>query len=394
MNKIREELLKWRCAMQQIRDELSEWHEAARQISEELRRWHQAAQQVLAFATYWSHRLNPWPSMLNPYSGTLLAIVIGGIGWGGYSLYHLEWWGLFPLMAGIIMLRGIKWPKEEEPTRVWLITFFGQMTATKVSSVTLLFDWIPGLRIIGYREIVLEKIDHDFNMQKPIRTVDDVYFPNVIFNTSIIPDANDDLPGTPDWKSGGQKLRDFANVGRMPGVIKQLDGILTTWVQRIANGMTGDQLERGGPEIANTLFPLIIGRKGANGEIRNSELDDTRGTGIAFRKFQVIPIPPPELVKARTEVMVRLAKRRSEVINTETLNQQIALRADLYWNGVRDAHGNIIVPADQTGPKPTVTDLRNQSFQENLEEDGKVEQVITGQGINVTQVDPNRTKRG
>ena len=331
---------------------------------------------------------NPYPGLLNPYSGTLLILMIVGIVGGGARIYNGNLWGLIPLILGMLLCIGFKWPEEAKPRRVWLITFFGQMTAVKTDGITLLLDWIPMMKIIGNVEFILLKKDIDINFKKPIRGSDGKYVEGFA-SVSIVPDELDDEPGLTDrygdWKSGGEKLRDFGNTGTLENVVEQLDDILTTQMEAYAraNGHTTEWLEEHGREISEELLPCITGLRGPPANVGNHELDDTRGFGIRFTKFQIVLRAPDKVIEARTNIQVTEETRKAELVNTETVNRQIVERLKLYRVGKIDENGIMVVEPTPTHLIPSLAEIRNMIFQENLEHDGKVSQVINQGGINM-----------
>jgi len=327
------------------------------------------------------------PSLFNEYSGMLLMIMTACLIGGAILLYNADIWGAIPFMFGIMMLNGVKWPQEAKPTRVWLLTVFGQMTTTKIEGPTLVLDWIPKFNIIGYEEFVLKKVDRKIPLRKPVLCKDGVYVEGEI-SAAFLPDSEDDPPGHKDkrgeWKSGGEKLRDYANADDVEDIIDQLDDILTVWVQNFGNKWTSTDMEVKSQEMSAELLQCVTGTKGFAGEAGNSDIDDTRGLGIRFTKFQVILKAPQKVIDARVDIQVQGAKRMAEVVNTHTVNLQIAERAKMYTEGVRDQNGKQVLPPSPT-MCPPVAKLRDMVFQENLEHDGKVSQVINQGGINVVE---------
>lgn len=317
--------------------------------------------------------------LFNRYSLTLLIIMGMLLICGGMWLYSGNLIGLAPLIMGGLMFQGFRTP-DPSPRRVWLITFFGQKTKTKVENLVLLLDWLP-IRIIGIVEFLMVKVDHDFPLKKPIRCSDGAYVYGFV-SVSMLPDEKDDPPTAIQWKSGGEKLQDFDNAGQMDGVKKQLDDILTAWIQEFGDKHDSEWMERNGLQIANELRPRVEGLQGTdNGN--NSALDDTRGLGVTFTKFQIILNPSDKIIDARNDLKVEEAQQKAELFETQTVNKQINERMAIYARPIKDADGTVLVPAE---PPPTRTEARNMVFQERLEKDGKVQLIINDKGINLVNV--------
>ena len=96
--------------------------------------------------------------------------------------------------------------EEARPSKVWLITWLGQMTTTKVSGFTLLLDWIPKVDIIGYEEFELKLTDVDIELRKPIRCSDGKYVGGFV-SVWVMPDSEDDPIG----------FRDRMEIGNLAG---------------------------------------------------------------------------------------------------------------------------------------------------------------------------------
>ncbi len=335
--------------------------------------------------------MNPYPSLLNRYSCSLLFVMIILLGWGSVGLFNGNYLCIVPFLLGVLMFQGFKQPKEAMPRRVWLLTFLGQMTTVKVDKLTLLLDWIPAIKVIGYVEFTMKQVDKDITLAKPVRCQDGQYIIGSV-SISVLPDEYDDPSGFVDtqnnWKTGGEKLRDFANVtgGDVTQIFPQLDDILTTWIQVIANDKRSEYMEKSSRELQETLLGYISGEKGAPHESGNSTLDDIRGFGIRIKKLQPVLRPQDKVIDSRVDIQVQNAKREAQTYGTETVNNQIAERLKLYREGVKDDKGNILKQPTPDKDIPSIAEIRAMVIQENLIHDGKVTQVINQGGLNIANV--------
>lgn len=286
----------------------------------------------------------------------LMIIVATMIAIGGMATFYQEMWGVIPLiLGGMMLLKGFK-IATPSPKKVWLITLFGRKTGTVVRSwPVLLFDWIP-LQPVGYLEFELSRKDHDFQMKKPILCSDGKYVEGLISTSIMADDTN------------GQTLSDFDDIGRIKGIIDQLDDILTSWVQEIANDKEHGStwMETQGNTITIILLKRITGEIGTS--LGNNEFDDTRGLGIKFTKFQVILRPPDKVIDARNEKAVEEANRVSEMFETETENEQILLRYHLY------------------GGAKTMKECRDEIFDARALKAGSYKKIVNQGGVNVATI--------
>jgi hypothetical protein len=343
---------------------------------------------------------------LNPISQALLITMLGLLLIGGLELFHGNILGLILLLIGAWICTGFDYP-DPSPKKVWLITVFGQKTTVKSYGLTLL--WPPFVRRVEFK---LQKIDHDFPIRKPIlctvrgKTSSDAgveiegYLTGLV-STSMIPDDEDDPETIPasERKTGGEKLRDFDDAGGMEEVKKQLDDVFTAWIQNIADNKGVDMvwMETNGLKIAEILLPCIVGKTPGidlkkitpsigddldTNQIENSHLDDARGLGVRFTKFQVLLEPKdPKVVDARNRLAQEKAQRLAQLQNTATMNEKIAMRASLYRNGVKNPDGTIAVPPDSN--PASMRDARAELIQEDLVDDGKATLVMNKDGVTI-----------
>jgi len=339
------------------------------------------------------HWLNPLPGLINPYSGTLLTIMVAGLYLGATWLFNGNFWGLIPLLIGILISTGFRFPEEASPSKVWLLTFFGWITTTKVTGLTLLLDF-KKVHIISKVEVELKQTDLNIELTKSILCSDRAYIEGTV-SISYMPDDKDDGIGFVDndgiWKSGGEKLREYinANMKDEKAVKSQLDDILTAWVQLFANTHTSHELETRQQEYGDVILEDIIGTRRVPTTTGNNSLDNARGLGLRLKKFKLIIKPPATIITARNDVQIQEAKRRAELVTTETINKQIAERLKLYFEGYRDpVSGILVVPPTDPARIPSLDVIRAQIIQENLEHDGKLTQVMNQGGLNAMLVQP------
>lgn len=349
-------------------------------------------------------------SLLNPISLTLLVIMLASFVLGLAMVFNAKFVGFILLLVAGWIATGFDYP-ESSPKRVWLLTIFGQKTTVKSYGLTLLLS-----PFIGKVEISLLKVDHNFPLTKQVvctkrgstsrdgNRLIEGYIDGII-SVSIVPDDKDDPDTVPadQWKSGGQKLRDFDNVGQIKGVTEQLDDVLTAWVQEIADTESIDMLwmETNGPAIANILVPYLLDLEDkdisalrANNPripmdinikgIETAHINDARGLGVTFNKFNVVLKPADsKVIEARNRFAIEEAQRAAQLLNTKTMNQKIIERAKLYREGVKDAAGNVIIPPD---PKPeSMAEIRAGLIQEDLVDDGKATLIMNKDGLTVAQ---------
>ena len=305
-------------------------------------------------------------------------IMLALITFGGLCLWDGHFLGLIPFVAGGLMLQGFREP-ESSPSRVWIITFLGKKTDCLSRSTTMLLDWLP-LKIVSYVELLLEKIDHDFLLKKPVFCKKDGGYIYGFVSVSMEPDCDDDPDSVPldQRKSGAEKLSDFNNAGEMKGIKTQLDDILTSWIEQIANEDGNEKttvwMETNGNEISEILLRRISGQEGIPGH-GNSHLDDVRGLGVKFTKLQAVLSTDKDVIRARNDKLVEKAQRSAEKFDTETINGQVRLRAKLYTK-------------DEPDPtkRPSLADIRKEIFDERLAKQGKFQKTVNQGGINVANV--------
>jgi len=303
--------------------------------------------------------------MNNKYSKSLLIVMIILLALGGWMLFSkVSFWGLVPFIAGFSIMQGFKGPVSKPNRKIWMLTFFGKQTTTIVESFSLILDWLP-FDVIGYNEIDMKKVNKDFELKKPILCSDKAYVICTI-SVSMMPDDKDDPLETLNGKTRGEKLRDFLNIGKMDGIIEQLDQLIPAGVQRfaIAKRKTSEEMEVSNEEIAKDLLDRLTGKQTPDTDI-SDELDDTRGFGIRFTKFQPVIQPPPKVVEARNDRMVELAQREAEMEDIMTTDKLTKERM-------------------KTDTKLSAKEARDQVFDEKALKAGAYKKVVNVGGLNVT----------
>lgn len=350
-------------------------------------------------------------SLMNPISLTLLVVMLGCFVLGLVMVFNFKLSGFILLAISGWIATGFDYPKPS-PKQVWLLTIFGQKTTVRSYGLTLLLP-----PFIDKVEISLLKVDHDFPLTKQVvctrrgsSTSVEEKNPSIegyidgIVSVSIVPDDQDDpytVPKT-EWKSGGQKLRDYDNVGQIEGVKKQLDDVLTAWIQEVADTKSIDMLwmETNGPAIAYFIRTHLVGLKDVKPPtdkklhipedvkitgIANAHINDARGLGVTFPKFNVVLKPSDQkVIDARNRVAIEEAQRSSQIMNTRTMNEKIIERATLYHQGAQSKDGKTKIPAD---PRPeTLAEIRAGLVQEDLVDADKATLIMNKDGLTVAEV--------
>jgi hypothetical protein len=322
------------------------------------------------------------------YTSMMALIILNLLVWGGHHLYHNEHVvrGAILFLLGIVMCGGFR-TLNPSPSRVWLLSFFGQKTTVLVRRFTYLIPWI-----VTRVEFVLEKRDVDFKLKKAVRCHDGTYIPQDkgFISASVWPDDKDDSPGTPNPRSAGQKLRDLDDAGGVIGSIQHTEDLVTTYTEKIANepGRSAQWMETHGLEIARDLLPRIQGLPiptshnliiSAAQVVDDNEQDDTRGLGIRFTRFVPVYQQPEVVIKESNDHQVELMQRIAELDDTETVNRQVQKRFEAWIK--------------HHGPGVKVPDFnffRNQIVEERLMKDGKYQRVDNPGGMTLVNATPPR----
>ncbi len=269
---------------------------------------------------------------------------------GLYMLLQVNLWGLVPFVLGGIMMQGIKGPVSKPTKKVWLLTFFGKQTDTVVEGLTMVLDWLP-IDVVGFIEVDMAQIDHDFILKKKIRCLDNVYMSGSV---------------SVSMKPNKANLQGFLSIGEIEGAKKQLDDLLTVWVQVFAKDKTSAEMEIAGEEMINKLLKLISGLPTPDTD-PDSHVDDTRGFGLEFPKFQVVLNLPDEVIKTRNNRLTELAEREAELEDTETINQQIIKRMSI-------------------DKSLSAKEARQQIFDEKVLKADKYTKIVNEGGVNIANV--------
>lgn len=361
-------------------------------------------------------KINFYPSLFNRFSFTIFLICIAliGTGWALLKDGAFLKGGLYFTFGVVILGMSAKQPDTKEGKKVWLLTFLGQKTDVIVDKLTLILNWLPG-PIIGYVEFKIVKVNRDFPFKKPIRCKDG--YAEGEISTSIVPDEKDDKPGALNWKSGGQKLADFDNIGgtaSIKNVEDQLDVMLTSWLQHFAAHKSVEWMEIHALELGHTILPAIMGKiglsdiarnlpasiddvdiKSACNDIANSDIDDAREFGVDITKFNCLIKASKNVIDKKNKALEEDAEREGEIKNTDTMNMKIALREEFYRKGgeVKLPDGRkIIVQPENPANIPTRAQIRRELITEGLIDDGEVKIIENESGINVANVDTNKGK--
>lgn len=315
-----------------------------------------------------------WLIQWNRYSGSLYVIFSGLILWGAWNISKGTMWGLVPfIIGGTLMGMGIKGPKTDTASPIekrWLMTYKGKQTDVEVDKITLVMDW-PG-DIVSFIEIKLEKVDYDFKLKKKIKCTDGNYVDGIL-STTMMADDRADPAGTPNGKTGGQKLQDFVNMGGIEGAKRQIDDTFTGWLEWFGKyHYSSEDMETKSNEISRELLAKMkTGRDPSHNT--DNDIDDIVGLGLRFFKFQLVLTVDGKIVDARIAQTTEREQRKGELEETETVNEQVAKRIELYR---------------KNGEKITVTQARKQIFDERLERAGKYTKAVNEGGMNVQNLPP------
>lgn len=287
--------------------------------------------------------------------GTLVCLV------GGFWMFCL---GAIMITLSCLMIMGIKGPDQSKAKKAWIVTWLGKPTDEVINSVSIFLDWLP-VPIIGFIEVDLNLEPNNYKAEKPLKCRGGYLEAEATMGFR----ANDE---------SGAELFKFISSGGKDNIIKQLNGLLTTWlqafVQKIAwtdrhnctHQITADWMEKNALKIGDYMKARLSGEK-EQGDEENSPLDDARNLGIKIESFVLFLNPPKEVIAARNEQAVQKAKQKARLANSAGFNKQIVTRARLYGKQLPDN-------TDQA-----------QIMTENLIEDGKLSGVINPGGITLTQ---------
>src|SRR3989344_3614542 len=240
--------------------------------------------------------------MKNPYSLALLIIMGILLILGSLLAINHNLWGLIPFALGVVIAFGFA-QTEPSPRKIGIITVFGEKKPWKVEGLTLLLRFGP-IKIVDMVLIPMRQEDFDFKGLENIRCNDGIIISGK-GSISVKPDEDDDPPGTPDGKTGAQKLIDYDDAGQMKGTEPLLDDMVRSWVQHIANSPdpTHDSIWMAthSIEIGNDICERISGKDVPG--LDNPDLDDARGLGLKIKKIQMNLHRPPNVVKADEEII-------------------------------------------------------------------------------------------
>ncbi len=291
----------------------------------------------------------------NPFCQALLITMLALIIIGAYMLYKGDLIGFIPLMAGLAMTKGLKELSPANPRKMGLITFFGkrQDDSPPVSGLILTLNIF--IEIVGVVEFDMRKRDNPIPI-KSLRCYNGVRVGGKV-SISLTPNPMD--------------LGMYDDAGQMDGAYKQLDDLITTSLQKIAtqSGHTSKWMESNPDEIRQLL----------KADITNM-LNNGIKLGVIIENLQVDLIPiNTDFIKADEKVAIEGLERKSQSLDTATVNKQALIRFKMYLDErrIRKEHGL------ELGPCPTLQECRDEIFKERLAEAKLYQQIENKGGINV-----------
>jgi len=336
-------------------------------------------------------------SLFNRFSGTLIAIQFISLWTAKVMLNNGIGWGIFPLVWGLLMFLGYKHPRES-PREVFIITFLGRKTDVVVESLTVTLEWIPMIKIVGLVKIGMEVRNLDIDLKRLIQSKDGTFY-EVKLGAGVSPDFTDDEP-TGDYipQTAAKKLSDYDDNRQFDGIKELLPEIVTVLTQEICKNENDKWMITQQGELSARVLQRLKGLRfrPGSGEIIYSDdvtIDDTRGLGVVFSKFNLLPLVPKELVEASNRVAIERRQRESQLVQTETNNAKIAARLDLYREGKIGRKKRKIQPPPNQNV-PDFQEIRKEIVQEQLIEDEKYSVIENRGGINVAKAQTGQAAAG
>lgn len=271
--------------------------------------------------------------------------------------------GFISLAMGLLMFLGLR-SADPSPTKIWLLTWFGNKTDVVVTSwPVLLLDWIWG-EPVGKIEFSLQRVERQIKMAKTIKCKDG----NVtgFIDTASVIDCKpsidkDGLPVTV-----ADKLNQLDNLKGHEGALNMLAGLCTGTVQAIAKNWSIADMQYCTAELAAAIVEKVQGLEKGDG----NALDDVRGLSLEFTKFVPVFEPSSEVIKAGDAASIEMLERTSQGLGIETNNELIFARFTLYKGKI---------PIEQ---------CRNEVVQELALAQGKYTEVKTGGGLALVNANP------
>ncbi len=264
--------------------------------------------------------------LLNPISITLFVVMVICLIQAYIMLSHSRPHGFLWLLGGSFLMCGFRMLKPS-PRQVGLVTILGQKTDMCVEGISLLLDQF-GLNIFSMVVFEMRKVETLIKIDSA-RCADGVYV------KSGKEGGEEGISFA--WMPNSKELRDFDDAGQEAGVTRQTNGIIVSGIKKIvAEGIPGVVTKEdctykwviSNPSlIAKELIRIIE----SGGVTDTDTSDDTRGLGIIVTKLQVPLVPMNEaIIKADEDMVMEELKRKGQLKDTETINQQVKLKIDFY----------------------------------------------------------------
>lgn len=297
--------------------------------------------------------------MRNTFSFGILMIIDLLIFIGSVMVYRGDLLGTVPiLVAGMFML-GFKVIQGANPRKVGIVTFFGSRTSQTAEGLTLLCNW--PVDIVGISEYSTQLEDLDFPIEN-IRSSDGVRLGGIV-SLGIVPDE--------------KTMDKFDDAKGFVGIKKQLDEIILSWLQQLAN----DKDHNWKWFEANTIViqKMLTDHLNGIGVTDDDSLVNAKELGFKIKKLSVKLKPlSSRVIEADEDVVVEQLERMAEIEDTKTVNEQAHIRFEMYEEWQKSHPGKI----------PTLAQCRDEILRERLVKKGKVEAIESGKGSKTFNVNP------
>ncbi len=288
--------------------------------------------------------------MKNPYSMFLFIVMTVSLTIGGFLAYNQNLWGLIPMAMAVLMTSGFR-TLSASPREIGLIVFLGKKTTWVVEGITLLFNPF-GWKIVDVVILGMRKEDKNFDVKE------------ITCNDKGVVTGSVSISFTPDERSG-EALKLYDDAGQAAGIVQQIDDILVAGCQYVANQYNANQMAANSDEINKKLFDFVRGRTSGD----TNDLDDFRGLGIVVNKLQI---------KFRKTKEVIGADQKS--LETDIMNGRIEKRIKFY--------------SDNSQTPPSIEEIRKQLIEEDMNADGRVQEIRGGNLVNFTSPSNPPNKKG
>lgn len=272
--------------------------------------------------------------------------------------------GFISLAMGLLMFLG--WHAAiPSPSKIWLVTWFGNKTDVIIDSwPALLLDWKLLGAPVGKIEFSLERVERKIMMTTPIKCKDG--FVTGYIDTASVIDYEPSQDSNGRLVTAAEKLAQLDNIGNHEGALKMLEGVCTGNVKAIAENWTIAQMQFCTDALADAIVTRVKGLEKGD----KNPLNDVRGLSLLFSKFIPIFEPSKEVVKAGEGLSIEQAQREAEMYELRTTNALIEERYELF-NGSK-----------------TMAECRDQVLQERMLAQGKLAEVRTNGGIAFVNATP------